>query len=114
MPDLRRATTAAVEDFAEFVPDRLPESFRADRGLPELKPAIRQLHRPSTVEEYEAARRRIVFADLFEFQVAIALRRRFWQKDSQATPLECTAKIDARIRRLFPFRFTAGQDQAVA
>ncbi|MDZ4687033.1 MAG: DEAD/DEAH box helicase, partial [Planctomycetaceae bacterium] len=113
MPEVRRATAAAVEDFAEFVPDRLPESFRAEQGLPELKTAIRQLHRPHTVEEYEAARRRIVFDDLFEFQVAIAMRRRFWQKDSQATPLECTAKIDARIRRLFPFRFTAGQDQAV-
>ncbi|HUQ68693.1 MAG TPA: ATP-dependent DNA helicase RecG, partial [Planctomycetaceae bacterium] len=113
MPEVRRATAAAVEDFAEFVPDRLPESFRNEQRLPELKTAIRQLHRPNTVEEYEAARRRIVFDDLFEFQVAIALRRQFWQKDSQASPLECTAKIDARIRRLFPFRFTAGQDQAV-
>ena len=29
------------------------------------------------------------------------------------SPLPVTAKIDARIRRLFSFRFTAGQDQAV-
>jgi ATP-dependent DNA helicase RecG len=113
MHEVRRATAAAVEDFAQFVPDRLPEPFRKGRGLLELKSALRQLHRPHTVAEYDAARRRIVFDDLFEFQVAIALRRRFWNKDNQAVPLECTAKIDARIRRLFPFRFTAGQDQAV-
>ena len=28
--------------------------------------------------------------------------------------MEATAKIDARIRRLFPFELTAGQEQAIA
>ncbi|OYV86941.1 MAG: hypothetical protein B7Z73_10875 [Planctomycetia bacterium 21-64-5] len=31
-----------------------------------------------------------------------------------APPLEATAKIDARIRRLFPFELTAAQNQAIA
>jgi ATP-dependent DNA helicase RecG len=34
MPEVRRATAAAVEDFAEFVPDRLPASFRTEHQLP--------------------------------------------------------------------------------
>ena len=28
--------------------------------------------------------------------------------------MEATARIDARIRRLFPFELTAGQEQAIA
>ena len=32
----------------------------------------------------------------------------------QAPPLEATALIDARIRRLFPFELTQGQRQAIA
>jgi ATP-dependent DNA helicase RecG len=55
----------------------------------------------------------VLFDDLFEFQLALALRRRAWQRRPHAPVLPCTAKIDARIRRLFPFRFTKGQDQAI-
>lgn len=114
MHEMRRATTAAVEDFAEHVIDLLPATYRSTKQLPALSQAITSLHRPESMEAYQAGRHRLLFDDLFEFQLAIALRRRLWQVESQAIPLECTAKIDARIRRLFPFRFTAGQDLAVA
>ncbi len=43
----------------------------------------------------------------------MALRRRLRQA-TPAPPLEATAQIDARIRRLFPFELTAGQQQAIA
>lgn len=36
------------------------------------------------------------------------------RRSLQAEPLELTAKIDARIRRLLPFALTAGQNQAIA
>jgi ATP-dependent DNA helicase RecG len=36
-----------------------------------------------------------------------------WKKSQKASPLPSSAKIDARIRRLFSFRFTPGQDRAV-
>jgi ATP-dependent DNA helicase RecG len=113
MDDLRRAIRSAVERYADLVPDPLPGAFRERLELPGLSQAIRSLHAPQTVEQYEAARKRLLFDDLFEFQTAVALRRRAWSKTQRAPKLECTAKIDARIRRLFPFRFTAGQDEAV-
>lgn len=113
MHDMRRTTRAAVEDYSQFVVDLLPESYRTPQQLPALAVAITALHAPATLEAYEAGRHRLLFDDLFEFQLAIALRRRLWQVESASLPLPCTAKIDARIRRLFPFRFTAGQDQAI-
>jgi ATP-dependent DNA helicase RecG len=79
-----------------------------------LREAIQHLHVPTSRESYEQGRHRVLFDDLFEFQLAIALRRRAWRTLQQAPVLEATAKIDARIRRLFPFPFTAGQDAAVA
>ena len=111
--DMRRMMRNAVEDFAPLVPEYLPESFRVRTNLPAIGSAFTQLHLPRTPDEYAAGRRRIVFDDLLEFQIAIALRRRAWSKDSAATPLPGSAKIDARIRRLFSFRFTAGQDRAI-
>ncbi len=113
MHEVRRATAAAAEDYADLVPDRLPQAFRDSLKLPPLPAALRGLHRPATLDEYQQSRQRILFEDLLEFQLGIALRRRFWRRDNVAWPLPSSAKIDARIRRLFPFRFTAGQDQAV-
>ncbi len=56
----------------------------------------------------------MIFDDLFEFQLGLAMRRRSWKTRGAAPVLPTTAKIDARIRRLFPFTFTEGQSRAVA
>jgi ATP-dependent DNA helicase RecG len=114
MHEVRRMTAAAVEEYAELVPEVLSEDFRKQWELPHIYAALWGLHRPSTVEEHLAGRRRVLFEDLLEFEVALAMRRRYWKRENRALPLPSSAKIDARIRRLFPFRFTAGQDQAVA
>lgn len=113
MEELRRMIRHAVEETADLVPDPLPAAYRAELGLPPLPAAIRQVHLPATRAEYHAARRRLLFDDLFEFQLGLALRRRAWQREQAAPVLPLTTKIDARIRRLFPFRFTPGQDAAL-
>jgi ATP-dependent DNA helicase RecG len=111
--EMRRLMRNTAEDYAPALPERLPESFRQRAKLPEIKLALAGLHTPKTMEQYEAGRHRMLFDDLFEFQLALAMRRRLWRKTQRAAPLPNSAKIDARIRRLFSFRFTAGQDRAV-
>lgn len=111
--EMRRVMRNTVEDFAQTVPEMLPESFRERISVPEIKLALAQIHSPRSVEEYERGRRRLLLDDLLEFQLGLALRRRMWQKNQHAFPLPTSAKVDARIRRLFTFRFTAGQDRAV-
>lgn len=107
-------TDAALQDFAHLVVDPLPEAFREHHKLPRLAVALRQLHRPESMDDYNAARRRLIFDDLLEFQLGLALRRRAWRDDMQAPKLVCNQKIDARIRRLFPFELTAGQNRSIS
>ena len=114
MHEVRRLTRTAVEMFVEFVPEYIPDSIRENLNLAGIRAAIGQIHCPSTVAEYQAGCGRLIFDDLFEFQLALAIRRRAWRKDENAPRLPTTAKIDSRIRRLFPFDLTAGQDDAVA
>ncbi len=111
--EMRRVMRSVVEDFAPLVLDPLPESFRTRAQIMGLSSALQQLHLPKTVDEHRAGMRRLLFDDLLEFQLALALRRRFWKRERQAIPLPISAKIDARIRRLFSFHFTAGQNQAI-
>jgi ATP-dependent DNA helicase RecG len=113
MYEMRRITKAAVEKYVDLVPDSLPNSLRETLQLPDLKSALRSLHSPTDRESFDVARHRLIFDDLFVFQLALALRRRYWRNTERAPKLPTSAKIDARIRRLFPFRFTAGQDTAV-
>lgn len=113
MDQLRELVRVAVERYAHQVPEHLPREFRQKQKLADLPTAIKQLHLAETMEEYEAGRKRLLFDDLLEFQLGLALRRRAWRDQADAAVLHVTAKIDARIRRLFPFAFTPGQDKAV-
>ena len=112
-PELRRLTREAVEQCAHLVPEHLPDALREQLQTPGIATALQGLHVPWTREAYEAGRRRILLDDLLEFQLALALRRRAWRENPSAPRLPTTARIDSRIRRLFPFRFTDGQDEAI-
>jgi ATP-dependent DNA helicase RecG len=114
MFEMRRISRTAVERFAEFVVEHLPPDLLTRHQLPRRDVAVRNLHAPRTMAEFQAAKRRFVFEDLLEFQVALALRRRAWKRGPPAPPLPVSALIDARARRLFAFQFTAGQNRAVA
>ena len=113
MHEMRRIVRAAIDNYAQYLVDPLPDSFREQNDLLPLRQAVMQLHQPADMEQFRAARRRLIFDDLLEFQLGLALRRRVWKRTEQAASLPLTPKIDARIRRLFPFAFTEGQDRAV-
>ena len=111
--EMRRLTALAVDEFADLVPEHHYTKALEKWKIVGIGQALHGLHKPSSVDEYLAGRRRLLWDDLFEFQVGLALRRRAWITHSQAPPIEITAKVDARIRRLFPFSLTEGQEQAI-
>ncbi len=113
-PELARVMEAALARFLPQAVDVLPADFRATLSLPSFSAALTGLHRPGSVAEFEQARRRIVLDDLLEFQIGIALRRRFLRREPARAAIAGSARLDARIRRLFPFEFTAGQNAAIA
>ena len=113
MQEMRRIERAAVERFAELVVEHVPDELLVRHKLPRRREAVRNLHAPKTMADFQAAKRRLIFEDLLEFQVGLALRRRAWKRGPPAPPLPVTAKIDARARRLFAFQFTAGQNRAI-
>jgi ATP-dependent DNA helicase RecG len=112
MDSMRRMTRAVTEQCADLVADPLPLNFRTAHQLPELATALRGLHIPQSRQQWEDARRRVLLDDLLEFQLGLALRRRMTQR-LKAVPIDVSARIDARIRRLFDFRMTDGQNSAV-
>jgi ATP-dependent DNA helicase RecG len=111
---LRPVLRRAVEEFADQAREVLPEDLRRQRGLPAAAQALRDIHLPATLAAARAARRRFVYEEFLILQLALALRRRDLRDRQRAPKLIVTPQIDARIRRLFPFRLTADQDKAIA
>ncbi len=108
-PLVKAALESAPAQWEEvFPPDYLPQF-----NLVPIERALVQIHFPDSAAELAAAQRRLVYQELLVMQLALAMRRAQLAAEAQAPPLEATAKIDARIRRLFPFELTAGQNQVI-
>jgi ATP-dependent DNA helicase RecG len=111
---MRRIVRAAIEEYVPRLDEVFPEEYLQSHNLWPLEQALPQIHFPSDQQSLDHARRRLVYQEFFILQLALAVRRQ-QQHDHQIAPaLEATAKIDARIRRLFPFELTAGQEKAIA
>jgi ATP-dependent DNA helicase RecG len=110
---MRRMVASALESFGHVLDEVFSESLLKEYGLMPIARALPAIHSPQNADELAAARRRFVFQELFVLQLAIVARR--WQHDIafRAPPLPTSPDIHARIQRLFPFEWTAGQQVAI-
>lgn len=110
---MRRIVRSVVDEYAEMLEEALPDSFREEKELVGIVEAMQQAHFPESEEQKEAAIHRLKYQELLVMQLALAIRRHRLTLARKAPPLEATAKIDARILRLFPFDLTDDQKQAI-
>ncbi len=111
---VRALVKTALEGVAEQLEEVFPDDYLKRFDLWPLRTALAQIHFPDSAADLERARRRFVYQELLVMQLALALRRVKSSADAGALPLPLSGKIDARIRRLFPFELTAGQNQVIA
>jgi ATP-dependent DNA helicase RecG len=96
------------------VPDPVPASLLAERGLIPLHQALEQIHRPRNHAERLAAQARLKWDEAFVLQVALARRR---ADDSARPAVARTSRpgglLDAFDAKL-PFMLTEGQQRVCA
>ncbi|MFP6613906.1 MAG: ATP-dependent DNA helicase RecG [Pirellulales bacterium] len=110
---MHRIVEAAAEVYLEAVKEILPATFLDRHQLLGIHQALEEIHAPTNQQMLEQARFRFIYQELFTLQLALALRRNLRTALGSAAELPATAKIDARIRRRFPFELTDGQQQAI-
>ena len=106
---MRRIVQAAVDEFVENVPEVFPEEFLAAKCLRSIRDTLRDVHRPPCTARLQEARYRLVYQELLIMQLGLALRQQQLVSRGKAIPLERSARVDARIKRLFPFELTVDQ-----
>jgi ATP-dependent DNA helicase RecG len=112
-PRLRAIMRRVVADAADAVDEVFPQQYLDEHVLLGIGDAIRRIHFPDDHEQLAAARRRFVYQELLILQLGLAIKQQRQRTGGQAPALEATAKIDARVRRLFPFELTTGQSRAI-
>ena len=110
---MRRLVHGVVDESAGVVEEVFPAHLLAEWSLCPIHEALRGIHSPASPAELERARHRLVYQELLVLQLAVALRRLKSRQESRAPCLPATAKIDARIMRLFRYELTADQRQAI-
>ncbi len=110
---MRRIVSGVVQSHAQYLDEVFPTAYLEEHGLFGIRQAVEQIHEPDNRDRLDEARYRFVYQELLVLQLALAIRKSLLTRDCRSTPLEVDAQVDARVRRLLPFKLTAGQERAV-
>ena len=90
--------------------ETLPEALRENYGLCDAATALQEIHRPSSIEALEEARRRLIFEEFYIFSAALALVRA--KRSIRAVSPFQTEGMEEFYRAL-PFRLTNAQMRVI-
>jgi ATP-dependent DNA helicase RecG len=110
---MRRIMQGVVETYAQNLEDVFPDEFLDSHQLWPIRAALPQIHQPRDQDSLTQARRRFIYQELFVLQLALAIRKWRLTHLRRAPKLPTSARIDARITRLFPFELTTEQRIAI-
>lgn len=107
---LALSVQCVLRDCAEQVAELLPEPLRRAHGLIPIAPALWGAHFPEDEQALEAARRRLVFEELFYFSLGLAEMKA--HRSARAGIVCSTAPLGEYLASL-PFPLTGAQRRAL-
>ncbi|NLO83455.1 MAG: ATP-dependent DNA helicase RecG [Clostridiales bacterium] len=111
--DLRNITASVLKRVEGRLHDEFPASVRKMFGLVEKNYALRHIHFPQTVQSLKAARRRLVFEELFYIKMALSVIRQKNHMEQRGLVFEWDQfRLDKFIYDL-PFQLTNAQKRVV-
>ncbi len=75
---MQQILKTTVHEWSAKVPDQLPEEVRQRQNLPNLTQALQQIHLPDGMDDLIAARRRLMFDELFLLQLGMLGQQHEW------------------------------------
>lgn len=106
--DYLRTSIEKVLRMPNAVAEPYPPVVSSKYGLPTLDVAIHELHRPSSEESLQAAQRRLIFDELFEFCLQLQNAQTVLSKGSQYNLR--SIELVNRVRESIPYALTLDQE----
>ena len=109
--NIRNAISNALEKLSEQPHDILPDFVISENNFMPIGKALSCIHRPTNIEEFENARRRLAFEELFALQVGIQMLGSY-RKASSAPKID-DVKAMAEFAETLPFSLTDAQKRVL-
>ena len=111
--NLRRIAWQAIQEWLGGVDELLPDDLLARAGLMPLADAIQQAHYPEDQDQWEAARRRLAFDELFTIQLAVLGRKQSQNRSVQGIAIGSQPEVAEGFMSSLPFQLTGAQKRCV-
>jgi ATP-dependent DNA helicase RecG len=117
---LRRIIYGTLQNLAAAPPDALPAALKARYGFPSRAEALRFVHFPPSDVPLEllnqfqsAAHRRLIFEELFLYQLSLALRKKEVERHPGISFRVREPRVREALRRILPFKPTEAQKRVL-
>jgi ATP-dependent DNA helicase RecG len=111
---IRNIVLGAVEKYGSLAIGGVPASVLSKNKLMGLPEAIKEVHQPGQrVDRAKAARRSLVFDELFMLELGLALKKAQTKKES-GIAFKSKGELESRLRGLLPFTLTKAQERVVS
>ncbi len=110
---MRRAIRTALDRYLKLVPETLTYEIREHYGFPEIWEALETIHFPKNVGATLRARKRLVYDELFYFELLLAMRRQRYSTQRKGQQLLETGELTSRFKKRLPFKFTRAQERVI-
>jgi ATP-dependent DNA helicase RecG len=116
---LRRILLHAVEDYARYVPGPIPRDVCERQSLIDIISAVRSVHLPGQEEDIHslndmrsAAHKRLIFDELFYFELAMALKCK-GNILEEGIAFRTEGGLSSRFLSILPFGLTEAQKRVI-
>lgn len=110
---LRRAVSAALQEYLAGLRNEIPPSLAQSRGIPPKAEQLRSIHFPESIETAQSIRRALIFEELFQLQTAVA-RRALSTRPENRRARPWSRELIERFLRSLTFTATPDQERSLS
>ncbi|MET0736652.1 MAG: ATP-dependent DNA helicase RecG [Acidimicrobiales bacterium] len=96
------------------IADPIPPALRTEHGFVDRGRAVNDIHRPESMHDVMAARRRLVFDELFRVQVALVRRKLELERTTPGIVHDLGGRLVRAFHERLPYSLTAAQQRVIA
>ncbi|MFC1727216.1 ATP-dependent DNA helicase RecG [Patescibacteria group bacterium] len=110
---LRSRIAPLIDKLTETADDPIPLAIRKKHQLLDWGKAIKQVHFPGNIKEFQGAQKRLAFEEMFLIHLKTLQRKKTWQKQKPAFPLQIDGKKTLSFLESLPFELTKAQKRTI-
>lgn len=110
---IRKKIATALQQYGAMIPEILPAELLSKYALVPRKEAIRRIHHPESTSAGQEARRRMVYEELFLFQLKLQAYRATHRKQADGIAMPISSEDIRQFAATLPFELTDAQKQVI-